>query len=276
MPTRAPAPIELMTEADIPAGLALVGEAGWNQVEADWRLMLQLGRAFCVRHEHRPIATALILPYPDGGFGWISMVLVHGPFRGQGIATRLLHRAIADLQAAQLVPVLDATPAGRRVYEPLGFKPLGQISRWRGTGAEAGLLGRRRPDLASLLAIDRQAFGAGREGLLSDLLTREGAISLVFPDGNGFLLSRRGRTALQVGPVVAASAEGAAYLLDTSLEAVVGPVLLDLPDRETVLRSLLERRGFTVERPFTRMALGAAPSLASLPNMRVIAGPELG
>ena len=50
------------------------------------------------------------------------MVLVAGAYRRRGLGTRLMHRCIEDLTAAGVVPVLDATPAGRTVYRALGFE----------------------------------------------------------------------------------------------------------------------------------------------------------
>ena len=116
---------------------ALVAEAGWNQVAADWRIFLDLGTVYAVRADGRVIATAATLPY-GGRFAWISMVLVAAAHRRHGLATRLLHRCIADITAAGLVPVLDATPAGRAVYAPLGFQEPGasRASR-RATSAPA-------------------------------------------------------------------------------------------------------------------------------------------
>src|SRR6266511_3739364 len=101
---------------------ALVREAGWNQVAADWRIFLDLGRVYAVRTgAGRVIATAATLPY-GGRFAWISMVLVAGEYRRRGLASRLMRRCIEELTAAGLVPVLDATPAGRAVYGALGFE----------------------------------------------------------------------------------------------------------------------------------------------------------
>ena len=105
--------------AELPDAQALVAEAGWNQVAADWRMFLDFGTAYAVRAQGRVVATAAWIPY--GACAWISMVLVTAGERRRGLATRLLHRCIADVTAAGLVPVLDATPAGAKVYAPLGF-----------------------------------------------------------------------------------------------------------------------------------------------------------
>jgi len=81
------APIDVLGEDDLEAAMALSEEAGWNQVAADWLLMLRLGSGFAVRDGGRVVATALALPYPPV-FGWVSMVLVHTPYRRRGLAAR--------------------------------------------------------------------------------------------------------------------------------------------------------------------------------------------
>jgi hypothetical protein len=105
-------------------------EAGWNQVAADWRLMLACGSAFGMKDAGgRWIASALALPLgPE--VSWISMVLVTKPDRRRGHGTRLLASCIAAIEASGRSMGLDATELGRPVYLPLGFRDLHTISRW--------------------------------------------------------------------------------------------------------------------------------------------------
>src|SRR5438067_7409116 len=99
---------------------ALSKSAGWNQNEADWRLMLEIGHGWGISApDGTLIASTLVLPYGD--FAWVSMVLVDPAHRRQGHASRLLRTAIADLGNRGLTPILDATPAGRMVYSREGF-----------------------------------------------------------------------------------------------------------------------------------------------------------
>ena len=103
---------------------ALVREAKWNQIETDWRIFLELGSLYTAQTVGgRIVATTATLPF-GGRFAWISMVLVAGDYRRRGLATQLMRRAMDDLVAASLVPVLDATPDGRAVYRALGFEEL--------------------------------------------------------------------------------------------------------------------------------------------------------
>ena len=109
-----------LTAAELPDAEALVREAGWNQVAADWEIFRALGTVFAARTGNRVVATAAILPY--GQFAWISMVLVAGEQRRRNLGTQLLKRCVDALREQGRVPVLDATPAGRPLYRALGFE----------------------------------------------------------------------------------------------------------------------------------------------------------
>ena len=271
----ASAAIVEMGANDVTGGLALSEEAGWNQTAEDWSMMIRAGRSFAVAGvDGRLVATALALPYPPD-FGWISMVLVHGPCRRRGLGSRLLERAIAELEEQCLVPFLDATPAGRPVYERMGFCQVEPLTRWRGGGN-----GRTLPTLEQGLhdpgELDGEAFGADRSLILADLRRRPGAMSLRDPDTGGFLLTRPGRTATHIGPVVAREARTALDLLRAAIAAIPGPIVIDVPDREAEVTQLLSRRGFEQERPYTRMALGREVGFGNPALIRAVAGPELG
>ena len=270
-------PLVEMRADDVSGAFALSEEAGWNQTAEDWSLLIRLGRVFAVAGSGGGLAaTAVALPYPPE-FGWIGMVLVHGPYRRRGLATRLLERAVAELRDRGLVPVLDATPAGQPVYERMGFHPVQTLTRWRGEGG--GSAAAAPPpvrDVRDIAELDRVAFGADRSAVLADLLARQGAGSRSDPRGSGFLLSRPGRTATYVGPFVARETETALALLESGLAAISGPAAIDVPDRESEIADLLSERGFRAERPFVRMALDRDTGFGDPTLIRAIAAPELG
>jgi ribosomal protein S18 acetylase RimI-like enzyme/GNAT superfamily N-acetyltransferase len=271
-------------EEKIAGCMALSAEAGWNQTADDWALFMRRGTVFGVPDAAgRPVATGAILPYPDN-FAWISMVLVTASRRGARIGTRILETCCAELTQRGLVAVLDATPAGERVYRPLGFEPLFKLTRWqgesggRGCRAEppAGIRRMAPDDLATVVASDAAAFGAERSFLLESFFRRAPQLAFLSEEGNGFVLARPGRLATHIGPLVAADESYAAALLYTALDAISGPVFLDLCDRWDGLVRLLEQRRFTVQRPFLRMALGRSTPFGDVEHSFVIASPEFG
>jgi GNAT superfamily N-acetyltransferase len=272
--------------ADLDDAEALVREAGWNQTAADWRIFLELGTAYAVRNGGRAIATAATLPY--GRFAWISMVLVAGEHRRRGLGTQLLHRAIDDLTAAGVVPVLDATPDGRLLYRALGFEDAWGLTRltcahWLQTDdvrmESAAILPISDAHWSGLCAYDTAAFGSDRSAVLARLRGRLPAAELVAErDGRivGFALGRDGRTSAQVGPLVAEDDATAHALLARALDGLDGPVYVDLADTKSTVRSWLETRGFTPQRPFTRMLRHRRESFDDSLRTYAVAGPELG
>jgi GNAT superfamily N-acetyltransferase len=267
---------EPLTPAQLPAALDLSVEAGWNQTAEDWKVFLAHGRVTGVfAAGRRLVATAAILPYAK--FGYIAMVLVTPAFRHRGLATRLLRDAIAALQAQGRTPMLDATPAGSAVYRPLGFRELFSMRRWQGRGREgppSDVRQARDADMPILIAQDARAFGAPRRFLLASFLARLG--TRAFLGDRGFIIRRSGFRADQIGPLVAQDEASAADLLTAALDAAPGPVFIDLLDGRDSLARALSARGFEVQRPFTRMALGTSTPFGDPALLFAAAGPEFG
>jgi hypothetical protein len=209
------------------------------------------------------------------------MVLVTASRRRERIGTRILETCCAALTRRGLVAVLDATPAGERVYRPLGFEPMFPLSRWQGQGGGAaqlrsGFRAMTEVDIPAVVALDSAAFGTPRRFLLESFLRRAPYLAFVTGDLAGFALARPGRLATQIGPIVAADEATAAALLDAAIGLAAGPVFLDVCDRWDALQRLVERRGFTVQRPFLRMALGRSAAFGDPEQTFVVAGPEFG
>jgi GNAT acetyltransferase-like protein/acetyltransferase (GNAT) family protein len=267
---------------DIAGCMALSTEAGWNQTPDDWALFFDRGTVFGLRDpDGHPVATGAILPY-GGAFAWISMVLVTAAHRRARLGTRILKMCCTELTQRRLVAVLDATPAGEQVYRPLGFEPLFGLTRWQGAGGgqrpgmQADIRPMRGGDLAAIAEIDTAAFGAPRSFLLDSFYRRAPQLAFKTDSADGFALARPGRIATQIGPIVGADEDTAAALLGAALDAAAGPIFLDLCDRWSGLRRQLERRGFTVQRPFLRMALRHSVPFGDAARTFVVAGPEFG
>jgi GNAT superfamily N-acetyltransferase len=279
-------PIGRLAAADIADADALVREAGWNQTPDDWRTFLDYGTVYTIRDKDKVIATAATLPY-GGKFGWISMVLIAGYYRRQGLGTKLMRRCLDDLTGAKLVPVLDATPAGRDVYTGLGFE-----DSW---GYKRLLLSDRKiiPAVESdtsveaisdsawqeLCAYDASVFGADRSEILARLRGRlPEAEFCVWRGGHiaGFLLGRMGRRAAQLGPLVAENEEIACALIAQALETVSLPVYIDLLNDKPLTARWLAAAGFVAERPLTRMLYKRNESFQDTAQTYAVAGPEFG
>jgi GNAT superfamily N-acetyltransferase len=281
---------ESLTPSELDDVGALVREARWNQLAADWRVFIEFGRLYAVHGESgRIIATTATLPY-GGRFAWISMVLVAGEYRRRGLATALLRQAMADLAAAKLVPVLDATPDGRAVYRKLGFQDSWGFQR---------LIRRERPraaasvpapasvtvrpiadtDWPALCAYDAAGFGADRSTVLAGLRGRLPAAELVATRENGiagFLLGRDGGLAAHIGPLIADDDAIAGALVARALDRIESPLFVDLADTKTELRRFVDARGFAAVRPFTRMLYASSMRFDDVARTFAVVGPEFG
>jgi ribosomal protein S18 acetylase RimI-like enzyme len=276
-------PLSVLAEGDMAACMSLSAEAGWNQTPDDWALFMQHGAVLGLPDKGgHPVATGAILPYPTN-FAWISMVLVTARRRRQRIGTRILQTCCAAIVRRGLVAILDATPAGERVYRPLGFEPMFRLTRWQGEGGarEGGAQASRlramtAADIPAVSVADAAAFGADRVFLLDNFFRRAPQLAFVCDDGSGFVLARPGRVATQIGPLVATREDSAIALLDAALDAASGPVFLDLADRWDGLAAEMKRRGFIVQRPFLRMGLHRGAPFGNVRRTFAIAGPEFG
>ena len=277
--------LRLMTPDDIPAGLELCRQAGWNQIEADWRRLLALEPQgiFVAEDAGRIAGTASTTSY-DTRSAWIGMVLVHPDFRRQGLGSALMTRCIQSLQARRIQSIkLDATDQGRPVYLKLAFRDERPICRYRGTvppglAAGQGVRQLRPADWPAVVALDEPAFGADRRRLLA-LLAAEGP-SVVAVEGQslrGYAFLRSGHQASHIGPVVALDDRAAEALVRTLLADLAGrPLLWDLlPDNLAAAR-LAESLGLTEGRRLTRMVLGDTMNSGQVSRVYGAAGFELG
>lgn len=272
--------------ADLDAAQRLSDEAGWNQLPWDWRIFLEMGDVFGVDGSRGELLATGATLAQGRDFGWISMIIVTAAARQRGIATRLVGHGIERLTARGLVPGLDATTAGQAVYSRLGFQDTWPIARLVCAEANASAAARsgselRRADpgdLVALAELDSRAFGADRPALLARLLERAPELAVVSGSGDitGFLLARPGRTATQLGPVVASDPAIALAMIEHALLRATGACLIDVVDLEPGVRVALEARGFVVQRRFTRMFYQRGEAFGNARLAIAIAGPELG
>lgn len=273
-----------LTPDDVAGAVDLNAEAGWNQTAADWQFMLQRGEGTGVSDEAL-IATSMLLPHGNR-FAWIAMILVTAEWQRRGLASALMRRCIARAEVLDLIPGLDATEAGRTVYLPLGFHDIYPLTRWQADGANlpllnpgSGVRAMLAGDLDAVAAWDAGVFGAPRGDLLAHLHGRCPERAYLLETGGevqGFVLARDGRLATQIGPLSAHSAAGALALLRAALAGQTGPVFLDAADHHQGLAQWLGDAGFSKQRGYMRMLLGAQSPIDDPNRVFLIAGPELG
>jgi len=92
----------------------------------------------------------------------------------------------------------------------------------------------------------------------------------------GFLLGRDGGLAAHIGPLIADDDAIAGALVARALDGIEGPLFIDLADSKRELRSVLDARGFTAARPFTRMLCGSSARFDDAARTFAVVGPEFG
>ncbi len=278
--------IRPMRHEEISTALILSQAAGWNQTEQDWNLVLEQGggRGLVACCQGELIGTVTILPYQDR-FHWVGMMLVADEFQRRGIGRALLAKALDQLKETETV-FLDATPAGKRLYDSLGFKEvygLARCLRRQGpTPARAGIFVQPiSPEiLPDLFQYDIPTFGADRAQILTALYQRAPQLAFYAEnngDFSGYCLGRTGRQFTQIGPIIANRLEIAQALLLTALQnCAQEEVIVDTPYHQPGWNQFLTDMGFRVQRPFTRMKIGEFELPEGHGLQMAIAGPEIG
>lgn len=277
--------IRTLSEADVPAALALSTQAGWNQLGADWRRLRSLtpGRCYGGWVVEELVATTTVTTYETGG-SWVGMVLVDEDHRRQGYGTRILDHAIDETPVSEGREIgLDATDQGIPLYREYGFETVREITRLSGSIHAAGdadsveTVG--SDTFAAVSAYDEEACGTNRQPLLSRLLSESGTIGFVDHHGDrpaGYAILRPGRTHWQLGPVVADDDAVLGRLLDAAARRLDGEsVIVDsLADGDKA--DTLAQRGLSPQRVLTRMTYPDAVPLLTGDRVVAAVGLELG
>lgn len=245
-----------MTHADIPFGMMLKEQAGWNQRAADWErtLRLQPDGGFVAEWSGRPAGTVMVCLFDE--VAWISMMLVEASLRGRGIGRGLMEQALAFAEAHGARSIrLDATPLGEPLYRRLGFEADFALARWGGRprGGDGSALVPRT--LTEVAAWDRAITGTNRYRLLELLLAETPAWGC--PDLPGYVSFRRGSVAVQIGPCLSESSRGGC-LLEQALGRLAGDeVVVDIPVAHSAAGAIAAQCGLTPRRTLLRMTRGS-------------------
>jgi GNAT superfamily N-acetyltransferase len=278
-----------MTVHDVPLGMRLKEQAGWNQTEADWRRCLALQPDGCFVAECDGLAVGTVTTCIFGPIAWIAMVLVDVSFRGQGIGRALLDCALEFLDGRGVPSVrLDATPLGRPLYEKLGFVEEYTLTRYEGISSAAGTpanpphkiaLGAVRPEhLERVISLDREVTGTDRTTLLRSLFAEMPEAWRMAVRGDellGYSAARAGSRARQIGPCLATTEVGP-LLLSGAWRSYPGErVFVDVPVDNHAAVATVEEVGLVPQRPLYRMCRGPRPQ-ERIEQLWASFGPEKG
>jgi GNAT superfamily N-acetyltransferase len=281
-----PMQLRVMTKTDVPGGVRLNTVVGWNQTEADWERFLTASLNGCfVMDDARKIAGSAATITYENRFAWIGMVLVDPDYRNRGIGTALLQRAVEYLDDAGVPTLkLDATPAGKPLYEKMGFVSEYEIDRWilkRGAPKHSTTtpLAPSVEALDQTFERDREIFGADRSALLRSLSDRSPTLTFVERSSrlDGYAFGRHGLFADHLGPWMARDDQTAETTLTAFLQRSTRETLIvDALRSSRGAGELLHKHGFSPARLLTRMYRGPNNFPGKQDSLCAILGPEFG
>jgi GNAT superfamily N-acetyltransferase len=253
-----------MTAEDIPHGMRLKEQAGWNQTEADWArcLSMQPDGCFLAEKDGSPVGTVVTCVF--GSVAWIAMMLVDVAYRRQGIGEALMRHALAFLEERGIRTVrLDATPLGQPLYAKLGFVVEYQLARYRGLLPRAdpvpGVEPAREGQLDPIVQFDRAITRTDRSKLLLRLFRdRPEDMRVVQQAGEiqGFVTVRPRARELLIGPCLATPQAGPLLLADAWHRQAGEQIAIDVPTGNQSVVRLAEAKGLTIQRYLVRMCCG--------------------
>jgi hypothetical protein len=217
-----------------------------------------------------------------GKTGYIGLVATSLALQHRGVATLVMRRLldIAASRACERV-LLDASEAGRPLYEKLGFVPEDGIGHWlrearendgavesmAGPGvssvAKEGLSAPFAPGAppSDILRLDLACWGDNRDRVLAAYISDDPAAAFIARDSKG---EARGYAILQreaaiLGPLAALDVASASALLEEALAAAGASRLTAyIPEANLEAARLFEAEGFARARTLTHMRLGSA------------------
>lgn len=227
---------------------------GWWPERDKWSLLLDACEGYGIdAPDGQGLAGTVVLTRWGADCAAIGMLLVASRYGGRGLGRTLMDHALRAAGEGVAVS-LYATGSGRPLYDKLGFKPARrsvafrgrfrvapQAKRGRKSEAHAGAAGpsgnirvASEADLPAILALDRAAYGADRERILTRLQAFAERLLVLETDVGivGYAAGWRAEVYTMIGPLMAPDGAAATRLVTELAAASPVQVRLDLdPDR---------------------------------------------
>jgi GNAT superfamily N-acetyltransferase len=255
-------PVRRLGPDDLRHCVRLSVDRGWLPERAKWSLLLEVSEVFGIDAPDGgdgadgagsgdgALAGAVVLTRYGADLASVGMMLVAARYGRRGLGRALMEHLLAE--AGDATVTLFATDLGKPLYDKLGFRAIRRSAAFTGAfraePAEPAEPAADRPadnskmrtrpaaaaDMASIIDVDKAAFGADRSRLLRRLPAFAGQF-LVLETGRGvagFAAAWQNHTSTVIGPVVAPDGAAARRLIGDLAAGIRGQVRLDLdPDR---------------------------------------------
>ncbi|WP_121713320.1 GNAT family N-acetyltransferase [Streptomyces sp. E5N91] len=265
-PFLASAPIRRLTLRDLTACADLSEDRGWPREEHKWGFLLTAGKGYGIDDPGGGLVAAGTVteygPQERPSLAAIGMVLVAERHARQGVGRRLMRHIVSELGTLPLT--LHATPFGRPLYEELGFKVTGGVEMVRGRfvpgGPEPKTLTRAATaeDLAAVLRLDEEVFGADRTPIVTRLPAFADQLRVAEEDGRiiGYAAAWPNMDTHVVGPLIARDTETAKALIGSLAARTDRPLRTDIDVRHEELLAWMKERGLASIAPNAVMTYG--------------------
>ncbi|MGW3666939.1 GNAT family N-acetyltransferase [Streptomyces sp. NPDC005141] len=246
-------PVRRLTPRDLAACADLSEDRGWPREEHKWGLLLAAGVGYGIDDPAGGLVTACVVteygPRDRPELGAIGMVLVAERHSRQGVGRHLMRHVVEDMGSIPLT--LHATVYGRPLYEELGFKVTGRAEMFRGVfsagGPEPEVFTRpaTAEDLATVLRLDEEVFGADRTHMITRLPAFSDQLRVAEENGRiiGYAAAWPNMTDHVVGPLIARDTETAKALVSSLAAHSRRPLRTDIDVRHEELLAWLKERG---------------------------------
>lgn len=276
-------PVRRLRPDDLRHCVRLSVDRGWLPEKAKWSLLLEVSEVFGIDAPDGgdggdgALAGAVVLTRYGADLASVGMMLVAVRYGRLGLGRALMEHLLAE--AGDATVTLFATGLGKPLYDKLGFRTIRRSAAFTGPFRTDPFLAepavtavtadnskmRTRPaaaaDMASIIDVDKAAFGADRSRLLRRLPAFAGQL-LVLETGRGvagFAAAWQNHTSTVIGPVVAPDGAAARRLIGDLAAGIRGQVRLDLDPDRPELPAWAIRRGLQPAGLNAVMAYGDRP-----------------
>jgi GNAT superfamily N-acetyltransferase len=237
------------------------------------------GATFFIARDKIPMG--MVATFLCGPTAWLGLLIVRHEYRGEGIGTMLMKRAMQHVQSHGVITMrLEAVQDAIPLYERLGFYREFSSLRLKKQGDEIVAdteYGTFTPDVLEEIALfDAPYYGTSRFQFLQRCCELS-TLRLVKNHSSiaGYLLARTANSH-KIGPCVAENGEVFEYLLKIALHQLRGSISIGIPACNEEGVDILTQYGFTITSTSVRMVWGIRKFQGNPEKIYAIGGPEKG
>lgn len=240
--------------------------------ELELYLALEPAGWFIAELDGQPVGMVGAVTYET--YAYIGMMVILPSMQRQGIGQALMGHILKWIEASGCpITLLDASVAGRPLYEKLNFIHDGETARYfltgqpvRTTSPAASILmssqnihPMQAADLQAVIELDTVVSGGNRAKLIKRLFAELSNRAFVAVDDTGRLMGYAVALERRIGPIVAENITIAEALLATVLTLPFdGSAIVIAPLNNSAIHNILISCGFEQQRILPHMRLGGS------------------